>query len=550
MTDSSRPVIVVGASAAGLRCACRLRRLEPNRPITVVEAREIFSYGACGLPYVLSGDLDTLDALRRTTYGLERDAGYFETHKGIEVLAPWRAVEASPGRLIVEGPGGRRELVWDDLVLATGARPRRLPGQPDHPRVRSFHVWDDVVPLKQGLVRGEIEKVVLVGAGLVGCELADAFSSLWGAEVTLVEACGWPLPALVDREIGLALQRSMEAAGVRVVTGAPVDRIEADDDGVTVLVGGERLRADATVIAVGVDPDTTLARELGVELGPSGGIRVDARLSTSVAHVWAAGDCVESRCVVTGHPILLPLGSLANRQGRTLGDVLAGRESAFPPVAGAMAVKVMDWNVAATGCTLARARAAGLDARVAWVAAEDRAHYWPDAKVVHLAVVYERGSRRLLGVQGAGEGEVAKRIDTATQLLHAGARLDELAQLEHAYAPPYAPAVDPLAVAAFAALNQEDGVESLPPFAELEGATVVDVRLAVERESQPYEGECAGIALGELDPARVPDAEDLVLICQRGTRSAEAVRRLAAAGRRARYVGGGVAWRQVGGDED
>lgn len=550
MTAESGRVVIVGASAAGLRCACRLRRLQPERSITVVEARDVFSYGACGLPYVLSGDIDALDALRKTSYDVLRDGEYFASHKEIEVLAPYRAVDAAPGRLAVEGPGGRRELEWDDLVLATGARPRRLRAQPEHPRVRSFHVWEDVIPLKQGLIRGEIGKVILVGAGLVGCELADAFASLWGAEVTLVEARDWPLPALVDREVGEAVTRSLEGAGVRVMTGAPVTAIEPDDDGVTVAAGGERLRGDAVVVAIGVDPETDLAQRIGAELGPSSGIRVDSRLATSVPHVWAVGDCVESRCAVTGNPLLLPLGSLANRQGRTLADVLAGRGAAFPPVAAAMAVKVMEWNVAATGCTLERARSAGIDARAAWISAEDRAHYWPDAKVIHLAVVYERVSRRLLGVQAAGEGEVVKRVDVATQMLHARARLDELAQVEHAYAPPYAPALDPLAVLAFAALNQEEGVGSVPPGAELGSATVVDVRLPEEREAQPYAGACQGVPLGELDPAALPETDDLVLVCQRGTRSAEAVRRLAAHGRRARYVGGGVAWRQSGASED
>jgi rhodanese-related sulfurtransferase len=195
---------------------------------------------------------------------------------------------------------------------------------------------------------------------------------------------------------------------------------------------------------------------------------------------------------------------------------------------------------------VAAARRAGFDAAAAWVATEDRAHYWPEAKVIHIAVVWERGSGRLLGVQAAGEGEVAKRVDVATQLILAGTDLERLAHLEHAYAPPFAPALDPLAVAAFAALNHEEGVEALPPFTDLGGASVIDLRLPEEREAQPFEGEAEGIPLGELDPETLPKAAELVLVCQRGTRSAEGVRALAAAGRRARYIGGGVAWRQVG----
>jgi len=545
-----RRVVVVGASAAGLRCACRLKRLQPTWSVQVVESREVFSYGACGLPYVLSGDIDSLEALRRTSYGLIRDVSYFASHKGVEVLAGWRAEAAGEGRLRLVGSEGERELEWDELVLATGAAPRRLAGLPDHPRVRCFHHLEDVAPLKQGLIRGEIGHVAVVGAGLVGVELADAFSSLWGAEVTLIEAAGWPLPGLLDREVGTAVARSLEAAGIRFLGDAALESLSADDDGVTLKAGGDTVLADVSVVAVGVVPDTALAQALGVELGVTGAIRVDQHLATSRPHVWAAGDCVESRHAVTGEAVHMPLGSLANRQGRTLANVLAGRDDAFPPVAGALAVKAMEWNVAATGCTLAAARRAGLDAAAAWVATEDRAHYWPEAKVIHVGVVWERDSGRLLGVQAAGEGEVAKRIDVATQLILAGADLERLAHLEHAYAPPYAPALDPLAVAAFAALNHEEGVEALPPFVDLGDATVIDLRLAEESQAQPFEGEAEGIPLGELEPDRLPDADELVLICQRGTRSAEGVRALAASGRRARYVGGGVAWRQVGGEKN
>lgn len=546
MARSDRAVVVVGASAAGLRCACRLARLKPGWHVGVVEASPVFSYAACGLPYVLSGDITDPDALRQTSYRAVRDVRFFAEEKGVTVLSGWRATEIrlAEGLLKVASPEGERQLGWDELVLATGARPRRLPGQPEHPRVRSFHRWDDLNPLLQALRRGEIGRVAVVGAGLVGCELAEAFGGLWGAEVVVVEAAATPLPGLLDQEVGACVARHLESNGVEVRLDSPVRQVEADDDRVTLVLGSESITADVAVVAVGVEPEVELARAVGARIGPTGAVAVDERLATSLPHVWAAGDCVEVTDAVTGAPVFRPLGSLANRQGRTLANILAGRRDAFPPVAGAVAAKVFDIGVAATGCTEARARESGIAVRSAWVTADDSAHYWPEAKRIHLKLVYERDSQRIVGVQAVGEGEVVKRVDVATQLVARGATVAELAQMEHAYAPPYAPAVEPLAVAACAAQNQEDGVQAEPPTRPLEG--VVDVRLPEERERRPADAEqVEELSVVELrDGQQARSAAEGLVVCERGARSAEAARLLLDRGG-ARYLGGGLQWREA-----
>jgi NADPH-dependent 2,4-dienoyl-CoA reductase/sulfur reductase-like enzyme len=547
MGDGNRSVLVVGASAAGLRCACRLARLKPHWRVTVVDQSPVFSYAACGLPYVLSGDIDDVAALRRTAYGALRDQRYFAEEKGVAVLSGWRAtsVGLAEGLLRIEDKDSERHLKWDELVLAVGARARPLPGQPVHPRVHMFHRWDDVLALKEGLARGQIGSVGIVGAGPLGCELAEAFHGLWGADVSVWEAAPAPLPGILDPEVGGCVTRHLEEQGVHILTDSPAELLEPDDAGVTVWAGGHEGRVDVCVVAVGVAPDVELARRAGVRLGESGAICVDEQLRTSVPHVWAAGDCVEVRDLISGQGLFRPLGSLANRQGRTLANVLAGRPDRFPAVAGATAVKTFELNVAAVGTTEERARARGIAVRSSWVTVDDRPHYWPESAKIHLKLVYDPRSLRVLGVQAVGRGDVVRRVDVATQLIVRGATLAEFAQLEHAYSPAYAPAVDPLAVAAFAAQNQEDGVEAESPLTPL--VEVTDLRLPEERQSRPARAAVVHeVALSGLRSS--PDARLLAegtVICEQGGRSSEAVRLLRDSGHRTRYLGGGLLWREA-----
>lgn len=545
----SKRVVIVGASAAGLRCACRLKRLQPEWQVTVVEERDAFSYGACGMPYVLSGDIDNLGELRSTAWGVERDEDFFADAKGVEVLSGHRAQEVLPDqRLLVQGPDAPRQLPFDELVIATGARPRRLAKQPDDPRVQAFHVLEDVKPLKIGLMRGELEHVALIGAGLVGVELAEAFRSLWGAEVTLFEAAPHVLPEVLDAEVAAIAEHHIREQGVTLHTGTPVEAVEVDDDGVLVRAGDIEVRADAAVVAIGVEAVAGLAGALGAETGPTGALRVGPDLRTSVEHVWAAGDCIECLHAVTGQSVHLPLGSLANRQGRVLADNLAGRRSAFPPVAGSMAVKVFDLSVAATGASARVLERLGRPHRTAWVTVEDAAHYWPEAEEMHLALVYDPDSRRVLGLQAAGTVKAVARVDAAAPFITRGATIDDLAAMEHAYAPPFAGALDPLAIVAFAAANQEDGLPARSPLAARPESVSLDVRTPDEVEANAADMATVHIELSQLRAraGEVPGG-DLLVVCARGTRSAEAARWLGRTGRRVHYLGGGLRWRRAAG---
>jgi rhodanese-related sulfurtransferase len=348
----------------------------------------------------------------------------------------------------------------------------------------------------------------------------------------------------LDPDLAACVAGHIRKNGVRLLMNSPVTAIDANDDGVTVIAGEQSIRAQAVVVAVGVEPAVELARQAGVELGPHGAVAVDQRLATSVPGIWALGDCVAVEHAVTGEAVHMPLASLANRQGRTLANILAGREDRFPPAAGAVAIKVFDWNVAAVGCTTTQAQAHGFPVREVRTTAQDRALYWPDVKDLHLKLLYNPETRKVLGVQAAGDGEVVKRIDVATQLITRGATLEDFAHLEHAHAPPFAPAMEPLAVTAMIAQNQEDGVEAVSPQELAAAGSLLDVRSIEEAEESPVPGSrTSRIPLDELSGRleEVEDATELV-VCGRGTRSSEAVRLLRQRGIAARYLGGGLKW--------
>jgi len=553
MLVDKRKVVIVGASAAGLRCASRLARLRPDWAITVVEANETFSYAACGFPYVLSGELADLEVLHRTADGATRDIEFFTRVKGVEVLAGWYAITIDTDiheLWIVNSEGQTRALAWDELVLATGARPRRLPHQPNHPRVRAFHTAADMQNLHDGLARGEISHPVVIGAGFLGCELAEAFSDLWGAEVTLLEKANSPLSGQLDPEVGTLVAETLRAHDVDLRLGARVECIEPANDDVTVHIsGGDSVVGDVAVVAIGVEPAVELAAAAKLRLGPTGALAVDDRLGTSVPHIWAVGDAAELRSVVTDGPVLLPLGSLANRQGRTLANILAGGDDRFPPVAGATALRVFDLNVAAAGVTRQDAVANGGAVRSVWISAHDRADFWPDAAEIFVQLSYQTKSRKVVGVQAVGPGDVTKRVDVATQLMNRGATLSEFAELEHAYSPCFASVLDPLAIAAVVAENVEDGIEVRCPEASLDGFQVLDVRHPAEIEARPL--NLAGITCITPEQLR-KDLDQIqlrpwVVVCERGTRSAEVVRWLRGRGVAAVYLGGGLRWRAQAG---
>ena len=542
-------IVAVGANAAGLRAAARAKRLLPNASVTVIDRGKYISYGACGMPYFVSGDIEAADKLRETAYGVIRDPDFFRKAKGLEVVIQTEAIriDREARKVVCKSllTGETQEHSYDKLILATGAAPIAPSGIPGNsPRVSTFKILEDAMALRKALQTGRIKKVGLIGAGPIGCELAEAFTAMWGAKAVLFDAAPTILPAMLDPEMARIVETVMKGEGVEIHTNCPLQGVVESKEGVTIKTPKGDFEADHVVIAIGVKPDNALAAGCGLKIGKAGGIVVDEKMTTSDPNIFAAGDCVELKHLVSGKAIILPLGSLANRQGRVVGSNLGGGDERFGPVVGSAAVKIFDMNVSSTGLTAKAAEEAGFAVGAAWGSFTDKADYYPGFENLHLKLVYDRKTTKLLGLQGFSKGEVVKRVDVFASLLRHGGRLEDLLDAEFAYAPPFAPAVDPLYSIACVARNELlEGIHSLPPDADLGDRLIIDVRRTREASDRPLpEKDIKNVPFEEFRMTcdQVPKDQDVVCICSKGVRSSEAARVLKDKGcANVKYVGGG-----------
>lgn len=438
-----RRLVVVGGVAAGLSAAARAKRLDPNLQVSVFERTGFCSYTACGLPYFVGGVIRShTDLVVRTPEDMSAEGVSVDLHHDVVSIDP------KAGRVAVRAidDGTEREEPYDELLLATGGRPR-LPLQGmDLPGVFLVRTVEDGVAIRDWIESQNPSRAVIVGGGYIGLEMAEALRAR-DIEVVMIEALPHVLP-LVDEEIAEDVEAELARNDVIVHRSTPVDVIEGSDRVRRVIAGGEAIDADLVVVGVGVGPESQLPREAGIPLGAHGAVAVDEHMRTEVPHVWAAGDCAETRHLLHDAPAFIPLGTTANKQGRVVGGNIGGRDETFGGVVGTAAVKVCDLHVARTGLSEREAATAGIDAVAATVSHRSRARYFPGGTLIKVKMVAERGSGRLLGAQLAGREGVAKRIDVVAAALHSGATVDDVEGFDLSYAPPFAPVWDPLLIGA------------------------------------------------------------------------------------------------------
>jgi NADPH-dependent 2,4-dienoyl-CoA reductase/sulfur reductase-like enzyme len=454
-------LIVVGGVAAGLSAASQGRRLNREMEIRVYEKGPDVSYSACGLPYFIGGQVRDADSLR------VHSPEFFRTERNIEVLIGHEVVEIAAGRrrVAVLGPGGSspEEVPYDHLVIATGAEPA-WPVIPGLDLGGVFHVNDlqSTLALKRYLDSTPVRKAVIIGGGYIGLEMAEALKAS-GREVALVDR-GPRLFEAVDDEIVGVISRELERRGVQVFSRASVAALTGDPPDPRTR-WGERatvrrvvweqgsLEADCVVLATGVRPRVRLAEEAGVALGASRAITVNEYQETSVAGIFAAGDCAETTNLVSGRPTYVPLGTTANKQGRVAGENAAGGRARFPGIVGTAVVKVFNLEVGRTGLSRHQAEEAGYRVAEATVRAASRARYLGGQDIV-VKLVADRATGRLLGGQMAGPEGVAKRIDVLATALQARMTAEQVYQLDLSYAPPFSTVWDPILIAARQLLHQ------------------------------------------------------------------------------------------------
>ncbi len=541
-----RRVVVVGGVAGGMSAAARLRRLDETAQIVVLERGGEVSFANCGLPYHVGGEIPHRDALilhdpESLHASLDLDVRVHHDVRSID-----RAGKTVTARDLVHDVDV--VLPYDSLVLATGADPivPPLPGL-DRPQVRTLRTVPDADVLRAMLAAGA-QKAVVIGAGFIGLETVEAFRRR-GLDVTLVEMAPQVLPA-IDAEMAALVESELRAHKVDVRTGTgfvAVEESSTDHPVDVVLADGSRLPADVVLLGVGVKPSTALARDAGLELSDRGAVVVTTDQRTSDPSIWAVGDAIQVIDAVTGVPGVVPLAGPANRQGRTAADSIVGRARVSKPVLGTAVVKVFGLTAAVTGPTSRRLTAAGVEHLVVHLHPGSHAGYYPGAKPVHLMLLFTPEGR-VLGAQAVGKDGVDKRIDVIATALRAEMTVDDLAELELAYAPPFGSAKDPVNMAGFMAQNILDGTLRAWSADDLDGfghdVLLLDVRSAVEFESGHLPGSL-NVAHTELrehveEVRTVAAGRPVRVLCASGFRSYLAHRVLAQNGFDSASLDGGL----------
>jgi NADPH-dependent 2,4-dienoyl-CoA reductase/sulfur reductase-like enzyme/rhodanese-related sulfurtransferase len=557
----AQQVVFIGGVALGSKAACRFKRLEPESQAIIIDMDRFVSYGGCGIPYYVSGDVSDISELRTTSFHMVRDEKFFKNCKDIELMVETRATRIDRARKTVEiqrRDGSTGRIPYDKLVIGTGSMPRPL----DIAGLALNHVFTvgnlhDAAAIKGMVTQGMAEKAVVIGGGFIGLEMAEALADMWEIDTTVVELCDQIMPGFVSPGFARMAQRHMEEKGVRFRLGEKVTAMEGKDGAVCrVVTDRQTLEADLVILAVGVVPNTALAREAGLEVGPAG-IVVNDRMQTSDADIYAGGDCAQVVNLVSGRPAFFPLGSMANRQGRVIGTNLAGGDARFAGAVGSFVVKVFDHSLAGAGLTVQNARRWGLDAVSIQIAQLDRAHFYPTKEMMYLELVVERTTRRVLGIQGFGSSGDAMvgRINAVAGILGQGVTVDAVSNLELAYSPPFSSAMDILNALGNAADNLLAGrYRGLSP-QEFEAVwngrhnggncLILDCRAREDGRAfaEKYPDFWLNIPQDELRGRidELPTDKDLILVCNTGVRSYEAQLNLRQLGRQNhRTLEGGV----------
>lgn len=537
-------VVIVGGVAGGATAAARIRRLDERAEITVFERSGYISYANCGLPYYIGDVISDSGELT-----LQTPESFFSRFRvNIKVRHEVTALHPDKKSISVKNleTGDEFEEFYDKLVLSPGAKPvqPRLPGAGIQ-KLFTLRTVEDTFRMKEYINNNHPKSVVLAGGGFIGLELSENLREL-GMDVTIVQRPK-QLMNPFDADMASFIHNEVRRNGVRLVLGRTVEGFEETDGGVRVLLKDEEpLHADMVVLAIGVMPDTKLAKEAGLEMGIKGSIVVNERMETSFPDIYAAGDAVQVKHYVTGQDALISLAGPANKQGRIIADNICGGKSYYLGSQGSSVLKVFGVTAAVTGINETNAKKAGLDVDTVILSPMNHAGYYPGGKVMTMKVVFEKESYRLLGAQIVGYDGVDKRIDVLATAIHAGLKATQLKDLDLAYAPPYSSAKDPVNMAGFMIDNISKGIlkqwhlEDISSLPRDGSRTLLDVRTTMEYDGGHIDG-FINIPVDELreNLDKIEKGKPVYVICQSGLRSYIAARILEGNGYEAYNFSGG-----------
>lgn len=445
-------LVVIGGTAAGMSAAAQARRGDPSLPITVFERTGYITYGSCGLPYYI-GDV-IKDVNKLVTYTPE----YMKKERNIDVYISHEVIDIDTQEKCVEvknlKDGQTFTQPYSGLVIATGAFSvvPKIPGI-DSENIFTLRNIEDGIRIKEFLSTGKVKRAAILGAGFIGLEVAEALRN-WGIAVDIFEMLPRILPQL-DEELSALIEAELERNSVKLYKNTKVVEFNyADNGGLKIRTQDNNIfDADMAIVAVGVKPNTILAQNAKIQIGTLGGIAVDKYMRTSCPDIWAAGDCTETYNRITKKPAYVPLGTTANKQGKIAGENASGGNAAFYGILGTQVTKIFDVYVATTGLNEMSAKDAGMFPVFAKITHKDKAGYYPGAKPIHVKIVIDKNTGKVIGAQMAGSEGAGKRIDVIAASITAGMTVYELNELDLAYAPPVSPVYDPILIAASAGIK-------------------------------------------------------------------------------------------------
>lgn len=509
-------VLVIGGVAAGTKTAAKLKREDRSAEVTIITRDQEISYAGCGLPYYVGGLIEEKDELIVNT------PAKYAALTGVNVLTGREAVSLDAAAKTVQArnleTGSMETYSYDRLVIATGASAALPPLEGmDKKGVFKMRTPDDAISMRSYIEENNVKKAVVIGAGFIGLEVAENLKAQ-GISVTVIDFAPQVMPGIFDPEMAHYVKKHLLKNGIRVITGTKGEAVLGEDTVTGICTGAGTLPCTLLVSAAGIRPNTDFLADSGIQMY-KGTIQVDAQMKTSLPDVYAAGDCAMVTNRITGQPKWSPMGSSANLEGRTLAQILAGRNKTYPGVLGTAVVKLPGLNAGRTGLTEEQAAEAGYDVITALAVTDDKAHYYPDASFFITKLIADRSSRKLLGAQILGPGAVDKMTDIAVMGISMGAVLEDFENLDFAYAPPFSTAIHPFVQAVYILINKLDGVmDSMTPAEYAAGKAddykILDVAPAPSIPGAQYinlaevNGELPGIARDEK----------LLLVCAKGKR--------------------------------